>query len=129
MSEKATNPTVCRTTGTAAGATVVALSGDIDLVARLSLSARLDALTAVPRPDLAVDLRSVSFNDCAGLGLLCRVRDRVLARDGRLRLVTNSASFRRFLARTGLAGIFQMLPELDEASTAGQPPVILAARG
>jgi anti-sigma B factor antagonist len=121
MSENATSPTVCRTTGTAAGATVVALSGDIDVVACLSLGARLDALTDVPRPDLVVDLRSVSFIDCAGLGLLCRMRNRVLARDGRLRLVANSASFRRILARTGLTGVFQILPELDEAWTAGRP--------
>ncbi|MFB7596152.1 STAS domain-containing protein [Streptomyces sp. NPDC056160] len=112
---------------------MVALNGTVDFAARLSLAPHLDTLTAVPRPDLVLDLRSMSFIDCAGLGLLCRVRNRVLARDGRLRLVADSPSFRRILTRAGLGGVFQIIAEPDEGPTtgtrSGQDAVISATPG
>lgn len=77
-------------------ARVVTLHGDLDLLTAPALRERLDMLTAGPCPDLVLDLRPVSFIDCAGLGVLCRVRNRVRARHGRLRLVTGSASVRRW---------------------------------
>ncbi|MEU2060343.1 STAS domain-containing protein [Streptomyces sp. NPDC013455] len=94
--------------GTSGGATVVSLRGDIDLLSVATLSERLDALTAHTRPDLVVDLRSVTFIDCTGLGALCRARNRTLARQGRLRLVTESTAFRRMLRITGLAEVFEL---------------------
>ncbi|MGW5128669.1 STAS domain-containing protein [Streptomyces sp. NPDC004069] len=114
MSEPPTGPAVSHAERVVGTATVVTLSGDVDLVTRLSLVSRLDALTDVPRPDLVLDLRPVPFIDCAGLGLLCRVRNRVAARGGRLRLVSGSASFRRILRHTGLSGVFQVRPEFEE---------------
>uniref|UniRef100_UPI00403FE7E6 STAS domain-containing protein n=1 Tax=Streptomyces sp. SS7 TaxID=3108485 RepID=UPI00403FE7E6 len=66
--------------------------------------ARLDALTAGPRLDLVLDLRPVSFIDCAWLGVLCRALKRTRIRHGRLRLVTDSTRFLRLLRCTGLAG-------------------------
>lgn len=98
-----------------AGRTVVVLRGEIDLLTVPSLSARLDDLTAGPRPDLIVDLRDVSFIDCSGLGMLCRARNRVRTREGRLRLITDSPSFRRLLPPLGLAGAFDLHPDLDAA--------------
>ncbi|WP_306921670.1 STAS domain-containing protein [Streptomyces luteogriseus] len=83
---------------------VVTLRGDLDLLAAPALRARRDMLTAGPCPDLVLDLRPVSFIDCSGLGVLCRVRNRVRARHGRLRLVTGSASLRRVQRHTGMAG-------------------------
>ncbi|MGW3957341.1 STAS domain-containing protein [Streptomyces sp. NPDC004752] len=94
------------------GATVVTLHGEIDLLVAPPLSARLDALTAGYRPDLVLDLRSVEFIDCAGLGVLCRARNRVHDRAGRLRLVTDSAAFRRLLRATGLTDVFEVHPRL-----------------
>ncbi|MFF9815270.1 STAS domain-containing protein [Streptomyces sp. NPDC014006] len=76
-----------RTTG---GATVVTLQGEIDVLAAPAPAARLDVLTAGPCPDLVLDLRPVSFIDCAGLDVPCRVRNRAQARHGRLRLVADS---------------------------------------
>ncbi|MER8007441.1 MULTISPECIES: STAS domain-containing protein [unclassified Streptomyces] len=98
-----------------AGRTVVALRGEIDLSTVPSLSARLDELTAGPRPDLVVDLRDVSFIDCSGLGMLCRTRNRVVAHEGRLRLVTDSPDFRRLLPPVGLADVFDLESRLCEA--------------
>ncbi|MFH9590086.1 STAS domain-containing protein [Streptomyces luteogriseus] len=91
---------------------VVTLRGDLDLLAAPALRARLDMLTAGPCPDLVLDLRPVSFVDCSGLGVLCRVRNRVRARHGRLRLVTGSASLRRVLRHAGMAGVFELLPRM-----------------
>jgi anti-sigma B factor antagonist len=101
----------------ARGATVLELRGEIDLVTALSLSARLDALTAHSRPDLVLDLRRVSFIDCSGLSILCRVRSRILTRKGRLRLVTDSSHFLRLLRHAGLSDVFEVHPHLPEGQT------------
>ncbi|MFJ1654768.1 STAS domain-containing protein [Streptomyces sp. NPDC088337] len=122
MSERPTGPADSHAECTVGTTTVVTLNGDVDLVTRLSLAARLDTLTDGPRPDLVLDLRPVPFIDCAGLGLLCRVRNRVTARGGRLRLVSGSSSFRRILRHTGLTGVFQVLPEFGESPGAGPIP-------
>lgn len=94
---------------TAGESTVVTLAGEMDLLTAPGLTARLDPLTASPHSDLVLDLRPVVFIDCTGLGILCRARNRVLARHGRLRLVSDSAGFRRILRHTGLAGVFEVL--------------------
>ncbi|MFI7141429.1 STAS domain-containing protein [Streptomyces massasporeus] len=99
---------------------VVTLSGELDLLAAPALRARLDMLTAGPCPDLVLDLRPVSFIDCSGLGVLCRVRNRVRARHGRLRLVTGSTSLRRVLRHTGMEGVFELLPRMP-VGVAGPP--------
>ncbi|MER5448670.1 STAS domain-containing protein [Streptomyces sp. NPDC002766] len=109
-----------------AGRTVVALRGEIDLLTVPSLSARLDELTAGRRPDLVVDLRDVSFIDCSGLGMLCRARNRVVAQEGRLRLVTDSPGFRRLLPPAGLAGVFELDTRLCEALAPAADPGNLA---
>ncbi|MFJ5841503.1 STAS domain-containing protein [Streptomyces shenzhenensis] len=94
------------------GATVVTLHGEIDLLVASLLAARLDALTDGPCPDLVLDLRMVEFIDCAGLGVLCRTRNRVHDRAGRLRLVTDSPAFRRLLRATGLTDVFEVHPRM-----------------
>ncbi|GAA2246397.1 STAS domain-containing protein [Streptomyces indiaensis] len=89
---------------------VVSLHGELDLLTAPALRAGLDRATAGPCPDLVLDLRQVSFIDCAGLGVLCRTRNRVLARRGRLRLVIGGTFLPRLLRHTGLAGVFEVLP-------------------
>ncbi|MFF9807994.1 STAS domain-containing protein [Streptomyces coeruleorubidus] len=95
--------------------TVVELRGEIDIFTAPSLAARLEALTADQHPDLVLDLRSMAFIDCTGLGVLCRARNRAEARHGRLRLVTDSLRFRRLLRAVGLAGVFELHPSLGTA--------------
>ncbi|MGI5372054.1 STAS domain-containing protein [Streptomyces iakyrus] len=91
-------------------ARVVTLHGELDLLTAPALRARLDDVTARPCPDLVLDLRPVSFIDCSGLGVLCRVRNRIRARHGRLRLVTGSTRLARVLRHAGLAEAFEVLP-------------------
>ncbi|MGV9233220.1 STAS domain-containing protein [Streptomyces nigra] len=97
--------------------TVVALRGEIDLGTATPLTMRLDALTSGPSPDLVLDLRGVTFIDCAGLGVLCRVRNRVEARAGRLRLVSDSARFRGMLRLVDLDEAFEIAAGLPDVTS------------
>ncbi|MCH0558281.1 MULTISPECIES: STAS domain-containing protein [Streptomyces] len=97
--------------------TVLPLRGEIDLLTAPTLAERIDALTAHPHPDLVLDLRPVDFIDCAGLRLLCRARNRALAKRGRLRLVTDSAGFLRMLRAAGLWGVFEVHARLPSQPT------------
>ncbi|MFE0252350.1 STAS domain-containing protein [Streptomyces sp. NPDC059010] len=111
MSENPTGSSPSLPASVVAGTTVVELRGEIDLGSAPALAVRLDALTAGTCPDLVLDLRAVSFIDCTGLGVLCRARNRVLHRQGRLRLVSHNACFLRILRSTGLAGVFEINPD------------------
>lgn len=115
MAENPTGHTPCHTERTVGGTTVVELRGEIDILTAPTVGARLDVLTAGPCPDLVLDLRRVTFIDCTGVGLLCRARNRTVARDGRLRLVADSACFQRILRETLLSGVFEVYGHLSEA--------------
>ncbi|MGI5452136.1 STAS domain-containing protein [Streptomyces sp. CA-249302] len=115
MAENDTRPAPCHTERVVDGTTVVELRGDIDILTATRLSVRLDALTAGARTDLVLDLRPVTFIDCSGLRLLCRTRNHVLARHGRLRLVCDSGRLLHILRPVGLAGVFELLPDLPTA--------------
>ncbi|MEU9340238.1 STAS domain-containing protein [Streptomyces sp. NPDC048278] len=118
MGDNHTRSATYRTTRTDEGATVVTLHGDLDLLAVAALSAALDDLTSGAEPDLVIDLSPVPFIDCSGLGLLCRARNRVRYRTGRLRLVAPADDVPRLLRRTGLADAFDLYPDLPEALAA-----------
>ncbi|MEU6394698.1 STAS domain-containing protein [Streptomyces sp. NPDC046939] len=94
--------------------TVLELRGDLDIAVTPVITARLDALTAGPHPDLAVDLRAVTFMDCAALAVLCRARARTRERQGRLRLISDSARVRALLRHTGLANTFEVCGSLTD---------------
>jgi len=110
-----------------AGTTVVELRGEIDLLTAQPLSARLDMLTAGPRPDLVLDLRALSFIDCAGLGVLCRAQNRTAAHAGRLRLVTGDTGFLRILRHARLADVFEIHSRLSDALALTPAPVCVRA--
>ncbi|WP_406443398.1 STAS domain-containing protein [Streptomyces sp. NBC_00631] len=108
MADNHTRSTARHTTHSVGGTAVVTLHGEMDVLAVLALRPALDALTAGPESDLVLDLRTVSFIDCSGLGMLCRVRNRIRSRHGRLHLVPPDHAFLRLLRRTGLNGIFEL---------------------
>ncbi|MFF7474636.1 anti-sigma factor antagonist [Streptomyces sp. NPDC008092] len=115
MTDNHTRSATYHTALTDDGTTVVTLHGELDLLAVPVLSAALDALTAGAEPDLVLDLSPVSFIDCSGLGVLCRARNRVRSRIGRLRLVPPGGDFPRLLRGTGLSGVFELYPGVPEA--------------
>jgi anti-anti-sigma factor len=100
---------------TIGGTTVLQLHGDLDIAVAPIITARLDALTSRPHPDLVVDLCPVPFLDCATLGVLCKARARTREQHGRLRLVSGNDRLRRIVRRTGLAGAFEVYRSLTDA--------------
>ncbi|MEU8785034.1 STAS domain-containing protein [Streptomyces sp. NPDC048637] len=94
------------------------LRGELDILAVSVLSDRLDDLTGVQGTDLLLDVRAVTFIDCAGLSLLSRARYRTRQRGGRLRLtgVTRGGSVARLLRMTGLTGAFEIVSDEDGAA-------------
>ncbi|WP_206505768.1 STAS domain-containing protein [Streptomyces chrestomyceticus] len=101
--------------------TVVVLSGEVDILAATALTARLDEITGVRRPDLVLDVREVTFIDCCGMSMLCRTRRRVEAKAGRLRLagVADSPSVLRLLRLTGLLPAFDLRLDPDPDAIPG----------
>ncbi|GAU71001.1 hypothetical protein SSP35_25_00380 [Streptomyces sp. NBRC 110611] len=95
------------------GVTVLELRGDLDILAVSVLSGRLDDITGAQGVDLVIDLRAVTFIDCAGLSLLSRARHRTRQRGGRLRLtgVAAGGSVARLLRITGLTGAFETVAD------------------
>jgi len=70
----------------------------------------------------------VSFIDCSGLRALCRARNRVLARSGRLRLVTDSARLLGMLRSVDLGEAFEVLSRPPKHAAPGRRPRRLAER-
>lgn len=95
------------------GTTVLELRGELDILAVSVLSDRLDEITGTQGADLVVDVRAVTFIDCAGLSLLSRARFRTRQRGGRMRLagVFGGGSVARLLRMTGLAGSFETVSD------------------
>ncbi|MDX3076265.1 STAS domain-containing protein [Streptomyces sp. NPDC088354] len=110
-------PHECLRERTVAGTDVVSLHGEIDLISAPLVAARLDALSAAPRPDLVVDLREVGFIDCSGLRVLCRTLRRVRQRGGTLRLVVVDGPVLGALRLADLEHAFDLRHGLTEGVT------------
>lgn len=108
------------------GIAVVELQGEIDIVAAESLAPRLRRLTAGSGHEVIIDLRPVTFIDCSGLGMLCVLHERLIARGRRLRVVATRPLILKMLRLTGLHRAFVVHGSLREARSATGLP--LAAR-
>ncbi|MFH8345248.1 anti-sigma factor antagonist [Streptomyces sp. NPDC018045] len=91
---------------------VIALRGELDLALALALQPTLgEALP--PRPGtVIVNLCQVTFMDCSGLALLCRLRERVTGRGGRLLLLRPRPVVRRLLRLAPLDERFVVIERL-----------------
>lgn len=96
----------------AGAATVVRLSGEVDVAASPELRARVDAAAAGP---LVFDLSAVTFVDSSGLRELLRARMECDRRGGRLLLAGVPATVARLLELTGTATMFETAPALGAA--------------
>ncbi|WP_229698455.1 STAS domain-containing protein [Wenjunlia tyrosinilytica] len=97
-------------------AVVVELSGEVDACSAPRLSSYLDSLSDQSEPDVVVDLRKVTFIDCSGLSVLVRLRNRVCARSGRVRLVCSDPRTLKTLHLTRLSGHFPILADPPDSS-------------
>ena len=68
------------------GLTLLTVGGELDLADVPVLRHRLTRSATATRPDVAVDMRAVTFLDCSTLGVLLGASERVRAAGGCLRL-------------------------------------------
>ena len=80
----------------------IVVRGDFDLAATIELRNAIRRSAEGGYPDITVDLRCVSFMDCAGVRGLLQCRDQVTASGGRFELGRVSPRVARILELTGL---------------------------
>jgi anti-sigma B factor antagonist len=97
----------------ATGATVLALSGEFDMVAAPALHNRIEA--ARSSHGLVLDLAGVTFMDSATLKALLRAREDRSARGVRLVLAAVPRPVRRLLDLTGTFELFEHAPDTATA--------------
>ncbi|MEU8954178.1 STAS domain-containing protein [Streptomyces sp. NPDC048518] len=97
------------------GVSVVEIRGAVDVSTVAEIQVHTDAASAAPGAQAIVDLRAVTFLDCATLGLLCRTRRRALRRHGRLTVVCVRPWHLRILHIVGLARDFDPVPTIPDA--------------
>lgn len=103
---------------TRGGATVVHVSGEIDVYTAPVLREHLDEHISGGRHHLVVDLGGVTFMASTGLGVLVGRLKLVRAANGTLRLVCASERILSVFSITGLDKVFQIFPSVDDALAA-----------
>jgi anti-sigma B factor antagonist len=97
------------------GLTVVRLAGELDVVAVHQLRRGLRASHLATLPDLAVDLRAVTFLDCAAVGVIVAARNTVALAGGCLRVAGLQDEPRRLLALCHLDDVVCVHESLADA--------------
>ena len=85
------------------GATVLAVSGELDLAASPMLEAQLDEVFGDSLTQLIIDLRALEFIDSTGLSVLVKAHQRAEEAGCRFGLVNGGSQVRRLLSLTGIA--------------------------
>jgi anti-sigma B factor antagonist len=97
------------TVSQAGDATVVALSGELDVASSPALSEELIQLIARGSTDLVIDLGSLDFIDSTGLSAILKV-NKSLEGKGQLVLREPTPMVRQVLEITGLTGALRIEP-------------------
>ncbi len=84
-------------------ATVLAVSGELDLAASPTLEERLDEVFGNGASHLIIDLRQLEFIDSTGLSVLVKAHQRAGESGCRFGLVNGGSQVRRLLSLTGIA--------------------------
>lgn len=100
------------------GASVVSVTGDVDVSNADRLRDALDRVLANGEDRLVVDLRGVPFMDSTGLGVLVGRLKVMRARRGSMRLVCVAHGMLRVLSITGLDTVFPLHESVEEALSA-----------
>jgi anti-sigma B factor antagonist len=101
---------------------VVVLRGELDLMTGPAADRMLEeAAQNHPGCDLLIDLRDVTFADCAGLRSLARAARRARERGGTVTAAVGDPRLRRLLVLTRVAEIVRMLPPLDALAPGAVP--------
>ncbi|MDQ6776068.1 MAG: STAS domain-containing protein [Actinomycetota bacterium] len=100
-------------------ATVVSVSGELDLVSSTGLEEALEQLDGSEPPFVILDLSDVEFMDSAGLAVVVRAHQRADSAGTRFAVVSAVPQVRRLLSLTGM----------DERVTVAQTPEELLGGG
>jgi anti-sigma B factor antagonist len=98
---------------------VVAVGGEIDVYTAPKLRDRLVELINSGHYHLVIDLEGVDFLDSTGLGVLVGALKRVRSHQGSLRLVCTQERLLKIFRITGLAKVFPIYADVDEAVSDG----------
>ncbi|MGB7981296.1 MAG: STAS domain-containing protein [Candidatus Nanopelagicales bacterium] len=96
-------------------ASVVSVTGEVDVFSAPDLDAELSELVAAGSPRLVVDLSKVAFLDSTGLGVLVKALKHSREAGGWLHLVITSDRIRKIFEITGLDA---SIPIFDTAQDA-----------
>ncbi|TIC85155.1 STAS domain-containing protein [Nocardioides sp. GY 10113] len=99
----------------AAGRTVIAVGGEIDVYTAPKLRDTISELVAGGNYRLVVDMEGVEFLDSTGLGVLVGGLKKVRAHDGALELVCTQDRLLKIFKITGLAKVFVIHGTVDAA--------------
>jgi anti-sigma B factor antagonist len=86
---------------------LVRLSGELDIAVQEDLRTQLDA-AAAESDTVDIDLSDVTYADSTALGVFIALRNKLLERGGKVRLVSPSARIRRLLDYAGLDRVFEI---------------------
>jgi anti-sigma B factor antagonist len=84
-------------------ATVIAVSGELDLASSPALQEELDRVSSSDSQLLIIDLRELDFMDSTGLSVLVRAHQRAEEQGRRLAMVKGPQQVQRLLSLTGVA--------------------------
>jgi anti-sigma B factor antagonist len=99
-----------------AGATVVAVRGEVDLYTAPELKSALLAAAESGAERVLVDLRETTFIDSTALGVLVGAKQRIASRGGRIDVVCNDRNVAKIFEITGLDRVFRIYATLEEAA-------------
>ena len=102
----------------AGDATVVEVSGEIDVYTAPRLREKIIALVEAGSYQLIIDMEGVEFLDSTGLGVLVGGLKRVRQHDGGIELVCTQGRILRIFRITGLSRVFEIYNSVDEARAA-----------
>ncbi len=96
-------------------ASVVEVSGEVDVFSAPELDVELTGLVAAGSPRLVVDLSQVAFLDSTGLGVLVKALKHSREAGGWLHLVITSDRIRKIFEITGLDASIPIFDTADDA--------------
>jgi anti-sigma B factor antagonist len=95
-------------------ATVIAISGELDLASSPALQEELDRVATSDAEMLVIDLRELDFMDSTGLSVLVRAHQRAEEQGRRLAMVKGPQQVQRLLSLTGVADRLTVVERPEE---------------
>ena len=95
-------------------ATIIAVSGELDLASSPALQEELDRVSALDTDLLIIDLRELDFMDSTGLSVLVRAHQRAEEQGRQLAMVKGAQQVQRLLSLTGVADRLTLVDSPEE---------------